>query len=290
MSSNNVEEKASALRLKFQYTRSLVDGSPRVDVSTLATAIIDASERFNLWAGSLEPQRNPGLSVSGVQQYTCRQLDDIFGALHEGMDLRVSNRDEIPTRLPRYIVTDILAVGPILEDLSNLESSHESDAISEPTFANDADRIIAVISDSLGYLFRARKLVQTPVSRPSRFDQAMQASPHRFLLDTDVTLIKNTYPKLRNDRFLARRLALATAKRKQFISFCEQNRRTTAEGFLDARIDVDFSSSNLSMSDSERALLFQHVPKLSSLSPNGQPFECPVCYTTLNCKLEKQWL
>lgn len=193
----------------------------------------------------------------------------------------------------------------------------------EDTSKEKASLILDMVSQCIKALFRIGILVRKASPR-DRFERALQQSDFSFPAQFDTDYVEERYPKLRfkDMGFLASRLGGANAKRRQFIHYVrdhkarleaaqdvhtmayaiteKQSSKATTfviPGDLSTFDRLDPSSlekeddlvSLVSAStafDNERSL---KLPSLAELSPDGEPFECPICFTLQSFRKEKSW-
>jgi hypothetical protein len=195
--------------------------------------------------------------------------------------------------------------------------SIEEEAAFRPLATNlplvESQMILEVISESISSLFRIGILVRKATSR-DRFSQALQVSDLTFSKEPDISYVRQKYPKL-GSGWLSDRLGGAVAKRRQFIAYSRDHRSrlggeesmddhsasrterlsskaTTIAPCIDPRIleEEGFDALSLvtasTMMDSSSPL---QLPSLADLSREGNPFECPICFTLQSFQREKTW-
>lgn len=186
----------------------------------------------------------------------------------------------------------------------------------------EADSILCMVCECLRALFRIGNLVRKATPR-DRFERAMQQSEHSFVPQFDINYVQEKYPKLASSdsSWLASRLGSANSKRRQFINYVRDHRAklevedvnpiadtatskiqsskattflvpetmSTSE-FLHSPLEVEDDSVSLVSAstafDNETSL---RLPSLADLGPDGQYFECPICFTLQSFRTEKAW-
>lgn len=153
------------------------------------------------------------------------------------------------------------------------------------------------------------------------------AFPDTF--DIEHVEVKHAKLRLAESRWLARRLGSAMAKRRQFIKYCRDHksrlgadhvdvpvemetrteaRTETRTELLSSRatmfmktqyVDAGFLHSKLEEAEDAASLMtasttfdgdmLQRLPRLKDLSPDEEPFECPICFTLQDFLHEKAW-
>ncbi|KAK8071330.1 hypothetical protein PG997_011533 [Apiospora hydei] len=253
----------------------------------------DLKARFELWAGNL-----------GAFHQSTQRLS---------LDARVTNSPEIRKEIIRH-----------LQDIT--EASHERLEATPPGEAHQdqTDRdspvdecgvLIEVISQSLAFLFRLAVLVKAPGSE-SRWNRAMQRiDPFPDHFDYGHVISKYPYMETDSGRQLAKRMAQANVKRRQFIQYCRDHtahlstettpsndgvteqvssKATTLPPAMDLNIlateefddDTESLMTTSTTFDIETKL---RLPFLNTLSPHGETFQCPICHTLRQFEREKSW-
>ncbi|KAK7946944.1 uncharacterized protein PG986_011265 [Apiospora aurea] len=143
----------------------------------------------------------------------------------------------------------------------------------------------------------------------------MQTDPFPDSFDRDHVLSKYPYLNTLTGRELARRIARANVKRRQFIRYCRDhtlhlgNTGTQANDGLTKIVSskattlppaMDFNTLGTEEVDDDAESLMTasttfdthtklRLPSLSSLSPEGEAFQCPVCSTLQQFEKDKAW-
>lgn len=185
----------------------------------------------------------------------------------------------------------------------------------------EASLILRMVSECLKALFRIGILVRKATPR-DRFERALQQSEFAFTSQFDIGYVEERYPKLasKESLWLASRLGGANAKRRQFINYgrdrkvklgfedvnpltdaattVQSSKATTfvvpgnlsASEFLHSPLEVDDDSVSLVSAstafDTDTSL---RLPSLADLGPDGEYFECPICFTLQSFRVEKSW-
>lgn len=207
----------------------------------------------------------------------------------------------------------LLVLDIILGNRENRELASSPVSEEEPTDRDEAHMILEVISDSVGSLFRIAILVRRATTR-DRFERALQASDLAFSPEFDVDYVREKHPKIQQSSISAR-LGGAIAKRRQLISYCRDHRsRLGAEEMInddaasrmektsskattfvpktdarDLEVEEDDAVSFTSASTMTDPASFLRLPSLADLSPDGNPFECPICFTLQAFQRDKAW-
>ncbi|RSL54254.1 hypothetical protein CEP54_010007 [Fusarium duplospermum] len=300
-SEESIQKKARQARQKLQdliiHLKKTDQTGGSCDHGLSPLAVTDVLERFVLWAGNLGAFHGPTARLSldyrlsenpEVRDEILTQLGDICEATDDLLDIILGNREN------RDLASSLVSE----EDLTDRDEVH---------------MILEVISDSVSSLFRIAILVRRATTR-DRFERALQASDLAFPPEFDIDYVREKHPKIQQ-RSLSARLGGAIAKRRQLISYCRDHRsrlgaeqtinddsasrmeKTSSKATtfvpradlwdLEAEQDdaVSFTSAS-TMTDS--ALLFR-LPSLADLSPDGNPFECPICFTLQAFRRDKAW-
>lgn len=287
---------------------------------------IDALDRFCLWAGSLGALREPNSQLSlesrivdapEIRIEIHRQLDHLLESIDDGMFEtallnHISNAPSVAT-----VVQESQTNYELKEDDKDMEHFDDfGDAEEEPY---EAIRVnFELIKVSLKALFRIAVLVRK--GNPDiRFERAIHSSKCTFPPTFDIDHVKEKYPKLKakEQSWLAERLGKANARRRQFIKYCRDHRdrlalddeNMEAEGAtallqsskattllpekIASNVTVDEyegdTVSILSVSSTTDTLSTLALPRLVDLSKDGEPFECPICFTLRSIKGEHSW-
>lgn len=172
--------------------------------------------------------------------------------------------------------------------------------------------ILEVIDQCIRSLFRMGILIRQ-AGPQDRFKRAMQHTELAFPASFDINYVEQKHIKLRQPsmKWLAQRLGTAIAKRRQFIKYCRDHKSRLSMDDLQMSDEADTRTENLSseatifvkekflqasslqpsLEESDDAPSpvtaptafgpneLQSLPLLEDLSPEGQPFECPICFT-----------
>ncbi|KAL6407945.1 hypothetical protein AUP68_08986 [Ilyonectria robusta] len=312
------EQAQSISKKSQQVRRSFLDliscmKEKKHDISPSPAEIIDALERFTLWARNLGAMHSPTAKLSldhrlsaahDIRQQICLQLDEVATALEDLMSIVQGispNRD---------MAFDMdIEVEDVDEESLEIDGLEDEDATIEPF--DEAHMLIEVISESISYLFRIGILVRKSTPR-DRFKRALQASDLAFPASFDVDYVRQKHPKIREGSLLGR-LGGGIAKRRQFIRYCRDHRnrlgaddlgeegklidartehsQSKATTFLPQKVEEveDDAVSFMSASTATESLSNLKLPLLADLSNNNEAFECPICFTIQSFQTERSW-
>ncbi|KAI0895315.1 hypothetical protein F4806DRAFT_503248 [Annulohypoxylon nitens] len=231
----------------------------------------DLLDRFLLWAGNLGAFHSPSSALSldsrlsswpEIHEQICEFLDDLREAIDDLLEIIEGNQPNRP--LQDCITEDS-------ED-SDIISSHECDILIPP---------------GASYSDEAHQALEIDFKKHSNGCHAMKA--------------------------LVERLGNANAKRRHFMMYCRDHKsrletedeRTekqsskattlppTGLGNLvkvewDPADDEDIISLTTASTTLESAEI-RRLPTLAELSPDGEPFECPTCFTLQSFRRDKAW-
>ncbi|KAH7133791.1 hypothetical protein EDB81DRAFT_859298 [Dactylonectria macrodidyma] len=295
----SILKKTRQVKTQFQSVISSLDKSNDAESGCVRDpfyiSITDALGKFVLWAGNLGALRGPPTKLSldhrlssapEVRDEILRQLDDISEAIEDLLSIVLGTREN----------------GPSTADLGT-----------ESQLSDESQVILEVISESISSLFRIGILVRRATPR-DRFKRALQDSALAFPTEFDVKYVEEKHHKLRANRISAR-LGAAIAKRRQFIMYCRDHRSrlgleeavddnptaqtekisskaTTFAPGMDPKtfeIEEDDALSYVSASTMTNAFMALRLPSLADLSKDGEPFECPICFTLQSFQKERAW-
>lgn len=179
---------------------------------------------------------------------------------------------------------------------------------------DEARSLLDCMSEYLRSLFRIAVMVRNAGPR-DRFKHALQASNTTFTDIIDINHLREKHPKLSED--LRTLLGRANAKRRQFLKYSRDHSlrlaverdeseqvevteshpaqtellstkaTTFAQPSLDAVEDDILSLISASTVSGENQVL--SLPRLAALTPDGAPFECPLCRTFQTFEQEGAW-
>jgi len=189
----------------------------------------------------------------------------------------------------------------------------EKVARSEGDSIDEAAVVIGIIAQSITSLLQIGILVRKATTQDKFRKPCRLHEYHFWTLTIQSTCVTNT-PSLTKCSLPACR---AIANRRQLIIYCRDHRaRLGYEETEDDRADEitvalsikasishaptrdppqvqeeedDDKISVMSVSTVSDASLFLKLPLLADLSPNNEPFECPICFTLQYFKREKTW-
>ncbi|KAI0553067.1 hypothetical protein F4679DRAFT_581156 [Xylaria curta] len=270
-----------------------------------APAVQDMLDRFRLWAGSLGATHQPQSKLSLEQRLIC--APEILAHVREHLsELQESLDDALGLNSPssKHRESKISAAG---QEVRSVTEYGDQDDASVGELAEE-------ITECIRSLFRIAIVVKRASPR-DRFAQALKSSQYAFTDTFDIYHVAEKFPKLRSsdNAWLRRRLGSAIAKRRQFIKYCHEHKlhlegenddfdaserqsakaTTLIPGMLNERSleereddDVVSFATTTTVSDSSNSL---SLPRLESLSPDGEPFECPICHTLQLFHHDKSW-
>ena len=179
--------------------------------------------------------------------------------------------------------------------------------------------IMNIINQSITSLLRIGILVRKASPR-DKFKEALRATRLPVLDIYDIEHVRVKYPKLNEIQY--KRLGKAIANRRQFIMYCRDHRarlghEDTEDGRVKAGTEVLSSKASTFQAPAQYSLLSLQdeeeeedddavsimsastvsddsvsplkLPLLADLSPNDEPFECPICFTLQSFKNERAW-
>lgn len=181
--------------------------------------------------------------------------------------------------------------------------------------ADEQEVLLAVMSQSVGFLFRLAVLIRAPGTEVPWSKALAQIQPLPDLFDHNHIVDKHPNLGLTDGRALARRIAQANVKRRQFIRYCSDHgshlsgkgpaaskdrpsehlstkATTLPHGTILGTLrevnpeDTDSLFTTSTAFDGAGKL---RLPTLNSLSPGGEPFQCPICFTIKQPEDEKSW-
>ncbi|KAI7912207.1 hypothetical protein M0657_010561 [Pyricularia oryzae] len=280
----------------FQNHHDL-SASPRAN-DTKAIDVNDALERFTLWAGNTGALLSPTSRLSldsrlaaapETLDQVCEVLNDLADAI---ADSKHYNDDTIDpgtgmTNVWNTPTPKVLALGSVQDALEEAHSQMD------------------IISEYLISLFRIAMIIRN--------------SNTEFTDIIDMIHLQDKYPKLSEK--LRKHLRGVNVKRRQVIKYCHDHKTRLSNEDGDKALpdlartgvgsskastfafgvasDLKFDAaevtfdedvvSQLSVSTASAANSTLALPRLSKLSPHGEPFECPICCTFQSFRLEGAW-
>ncbi|EJT82025.1 hypothetical protein GGTG_01999 [Gaeumannomyces tritici R3-111a-1] len=259
--------------------------------------------------------------AEGVLRHIHGLLDDLFEAVEDVMTLALprfqTDVDEAAAADNGNPLDQAL-----LDEDQNEEGNDEADD-GDDVFS--AESLMEEMSDALRGLFRAGVLVRKASAR-DRFAHALKASRGQFLGQFDIEYAEQKFSKLRRLReesaWLTRRLGSANSKRRQVQKYYRDHKLRLAAGEQTSREEDESRTEKLSskattlmpgqlqlrllqdtlpedenddaISLTSAVTTFEQgatlkLPRLALLSPDGEPFECPICFVLCACATEKSW-
>ncbi|KAL8379409.1 hypothetical protein RB599_009001 [Gaeumannomyces hyphopodioides] len=267
---------------------------PGPSQNILARDVTDALDRFSLWAGNLGALL-PSTSRLSLDQRLSDAPETSERISPEGSS-GVDNDDDLGLEEAEP-ASDSLGQG--FEPGAPAETLEDSSGDFD-----EARSLLNCISEYLRSLFRIAVIVRS-AGPHDRFKHALQASNTTFTDIIDINHLREKHPKLPEN--LRTLLGRANAKRRQFLKYSrdhslrlaverdESEKVETTESrpaqteFLSSKatifaqpnpdlVEEDvFSLISASTVSGENQVL--SLPRLATLSPDGAPFECPLCRT-----------
>ncbi|KAL8359498.1 hypothetical protein RB601_007806 [Gaeumannomyces tritici] len=281
------------------------------------------------WAANMGAMHNPSSKLSlearltgteGVLRHIHGLLDDLFEAVEDVMTLALP---QFQIDVDEAAATD--NGNPLDQALRDEDQNEEgNDEADDGDDVFSAESLMEEMSDALRGLFRAGVLVRKASAR-DRFAHALKASRGQFLGQFDIEYAEQKFSKLRRLReesaWLTRRLGNANSKRRQVQKYYRDHKLRLAAGEQTSREEDESRTEKLSskattlMPGQLRLQLLQDtlpedendaisltsavttfeqgatlkLPRLALLSPDGEPFECPICFVLCACATEKSW-
>lgn len=220
------------------------DSSSRVDLT-------NASERFELWAGSVGAAVDAHKKIS--LEWRLRDAPDIVEAIYElqcdlieALDDRTFLESEQSLSLIVAIVYQI-ATGQRenrTRDVTAIELEQDEESEQAPVeipAIDETQSILEVILDCVRGLLRLSILIRKATPR-DRWNRALQKTREdRFDDHFDVHHVGEKFPKLNKaeNEWLKTRLGRAITQRRQFIRYCREhkNQMTTTESTVNPIIE-----------------------------------------------------
>ncbi|KAK3370389.1 hypothetical protein B0H63DRAFT_315449 [Podospora didyma] len=323
----SISQKSRHVRERFLGLITLLEDKQQDGTSVMTAspvAVTDALERFTLWAGNMGAMKNPLTKLSldyrlqstdaaDVRTHIQRQLDEILEAIDSLKNITLGTSPNRDMSLDADINSG--------EEEDDDTSSETSDMPSD-----EANMTLEIISECIKSLFRIGVLVRKSTPR-DRFKRALQNSELVFPPSFDIDYVRHKHPKAGSD-WLSARLGRAISKRRQFIKYCRDHKsrlgaddhgregpttknlegleilaaaterlsskattfvpaKQLQEGFEED--EHDDAVSIMSASTMTEALSVLKLPRLADLSPDQEPFECPICFTLQSFRHEKAW-
>lgn len=185
---------------------------------------------------------------------------------------------------------------------------------------DEAHMNLELMAEAMKSLFQLGVLVRKSGPR-DRFQKALRQSTFAFPEFFDINYVEQKYSKLYNNetRWLSKRMGSANAKRRQFIKYCREHKarldapedetpivRDGATEKLSSKAttfvhNVGPKSLEVTSGDEDDAISIMtamttfnsetklKLPRLAELSPDGDYFECPICFTLQSIETEKAW-
>ncbi|KXJ86596.1 hypothetical protein Micbo1qcDRAFT_236887 [Microdochium bolleyi] len=316
-----ISDRVALVRRLFSGALTEREHSPGTSHGKIASGdVTDSLDRFVLWAGQLGAQHPAAAHLS--LDYRLRDVPEISERICEILD----ELSQAVSSLSESMIT--LAPGDPsrgqVDYLNEAISETDTEASDSGDLSDDARSILQLISEYLRSLFKIAVLIRNSGPR-DRFKQAMRNSDATFTDVLDVSHLRQKFPKLSPS--LQKALGLANVKRRQFIIYCRDHQArlshdacvmqehgtlesvsqtaktevlsSSATTFLptpsldawnnDKELDADDLSSLGSVSTVTEGTTVLTVPPLSALSPDGEPFSCPICCIFQSCRSQRAW-
>ncbi|KAI1807430.1 hypothetical protein F4811DRAFT_549807 [Daldinia bambusicola] len=308
----NISERSRRARQLFLGIKGHLEDEPSKASSLVRLDDIeDALDRFLLWCGNLGALHSSGNKLSldhrlrvapEVREQICQFLDDLQGSIQgliEASGISSLNRES------QGLNKDETEFGSEDEESYKVALEYAS--------SFEVQGFLEEISQCIRSLFRLGALIRKAVVR-DRFEEALHRSESTFPPTFDLDYVRNKHPKLcRQDMgSLAARVGNANAKRRQYIQYCRdhRNRLGNASDETDGGLNADggdakskattmLPGQQISIEDDLVSLttvstIFDpnnslKLPALEELSPDSEPFECPICFTLQSFQTEKAW-
>lgn len=209
----------------------------------------------------------------------------------------------------------------MIEDVSAADVSQpdsitneEAPPISEDDHIDEASIIADIISQSITSLLRLGILIRKASPR-DKFKEAQRSTRTRIPDHYDIEYVKMKHPKLNDAQ--GTRLGRAIAKRRQFILYCREHQARLAhdvdgsgdgtgtevlsskastflapekESFSSMHVDEeDDAISIMTASTVSDVSVSRKLPSLTDLSPDDEPFVCPICFSLQSFKSNRAW-
>lgn len=298
------------------------DPSPSQNI--LARDVLDALDRFSLWAGNLGALLPSTSRLSLDQRLSdapetseriCEVLEELGEATSDLLEL-VSEAPEESFGVGDDDDLGLEESGPANDFLGQgFEPGTPAETLEDPGGDFDEARsLLNCISEYLRSLFRIAVIVRNAGPR-DRFEHALQASNTTFTDIIDINHLREKHPKLPED--LRTLLGRANAKRRQFLKYShDHSLRLAVERDESEKVEVTESRPAQTEFLSSKATTFARpnpdvveddvfslistptvsggnqvlsLPRLATLSPDGAPFVCPLCRAFQTFQQEVVW-
>ncbi|TPX09853.1 uncharacterized protein E0L32_008875 [Thyridium curvatum] len=281
------------------------------DTAIQPNTIEDLIDRFALWAGSLGALQAPVKMLS--LDYRLQDARDI----RDQICAYLANLQEATIDL-KAIATGKSPNRPMHEGSDDDEEPIDSDNAPK----DEAHMLVEVIDQCIRSLFRMGVLIRQATPQ-DRFKRAMQHTELAFPNTFDIQHVERKHAKLQRPelKWFAQRLGNAMAKRRQFIKYCRDHKSRLSTVHVDVPaetetrtellfkkaikfmqtkyLNADFLQSKLEEAGDAASLVsasttfdpdtLLRLPYLEDLSPDDEPFECPICFTLQDFHDEKAW-
>ncbi|KAI1370313.1 hypothetical protein F4677DRAFT_367985 [Hypoxylon crocopeplum] len=282
------------------------------EVTIPSTSVSDILDRFFLWCGNLGVLHKPTNNLS-----LDRRLADA-SEVRDQIFVNIADFNEAIEDLARIVVGNSPNRNiPSGDD--DAPDNHDGGSDADISPMDEAHMNLELMAEAMKSLFRLGVLVRKS-GRRDRFQRALQQSSSTFDESFDIDYVSQKYPKLNNAKcqWLSKRLGSAGAKRRQFIKYCREHKgrldihdnelrdgateklsskattfvHNVGSRSLDSTFetrDEDDAISITTATTTFNAETKLKLPSLAELSPSGDHFECPICFTLQSFETENSW-
>lgn len=217
----------------------------------------------------------------------------------------------------RYIPSSNNHDVPDNNDGAELHDGEDQGFDADDSPMDEAHMNLELMAEAMKSLFQLGVLVRKSGPR-DRFQRALQQSTSIFDESFDTDYVKQKYPKLNSAecQWLSKRLGSACARRRQFIKYCRNHkarldaqddelrdgaterlsskattfvRNVESRSFEPPSWDEDDAISIMTATTAFDTDTKLKLPSLTELSPSGDHFECPICFTLQSFNNERTW-
>ncbi|KAI6372429.1 hypothetical protein MCOR25_003750 [Pyricularia grisea] len=281
------------------------------EVNVSSSDVEDVLGKFDMWAGNLGALRSPETKLSLDQRLAidpeirgqiCVDLDELLETLDELTsalqagdydkqedDFSQDSHDEAEeSASDEEKIYDNICKASDPDDPNGEEDLEELD--SEDAI-NEAKILLDVINEYLKSLFRVGMLIRNigtlTQTQSRRREMASQSAWElQYQKETGLKYYRDHKNRLAADGVHDQDLAPTLLRSSKATTFVPQPRQ---QQDFDEDDNDDDVISLASVSTMSSALATLRLPRLSELSPEGDPFECPICFVLQSFKKEKSW-
>ncbi|OTA88374.1 hypothetical protein M434DRAFT_80404, partial [Hypoxylon sp. CO27-5] len=306
----SISERSREVRKSLENLKSQIQKETREDQLLIQPDVIeDILDRYSLWTGNLGALHEPTNRLSldcrlsaapEIRDQICEFLDDLQEAIDDLMEISLGNHPNRELRTP-----DDSEVGSEIEI--------EDDSVPSPFHLDEAQSLLEVISQCIRSLFRIGILVRKAtwfdidyvrhkypkLCRPNTQELAERLGSANAKRRQYIKYCRDH--KTRLGRVTDESPAIPGGDLEDDLED-----RTTAKLSSKATTMLPLGSSELAnlelnVADEEDAISYSTasttfestmslaLPSLGELSPDSQPFECPICFTLQSFRREKAW-